>query len=191
MGLLAQRSPVIKKVTVEVAFPWHVFTIPDAAARFLFHPLLAVAVLRILDILAGMKKRPAVEAPINISSVRDILPGDDFHQPVILAGTHQAAVASAGTTLGRWRKLLNPLLLDQQQGIVYLCFCHIPFRSEQCASQGKDRSNCRTAWHGIPSAYACSAFAEASSKSCEHIFSCDFWFTTCSIKSRHRAGWSG
>ncbi len=182
-GNSVQCPPVIKKATVEVAFPWRVFAFPDTVARFPFHPLLAVAVLRILDVLARMKKCPAVEAPIDISGMRDIVPGDDLHQLVILVEAHLTPVLSAGSALGGQRKLLDPL-----QGIVYLCFCHIPFRLERSASQGTGHSNCRAVLRGIPFAHACFVFAAVSSASCEHILSFGFWCSTFSIKSLHRAG---
>ena len=187
-GNSIQRPPVIKKAAVEVAFPWHVFTVSDTAVCFSLHPLLAVAVLRVLDILAGMEERSSVEAPIDISGVRNIMPGNDFHQPVVLAKEHLAPILSASFTLGGRREQLFPLLLDSQQGIFYLCFCHIPFHSEQSVSPGKGRSNCHAAWRGIPFAYACSAFAAESSAPCEHILSFVLWVSIFSMKSWHCAG---
>ena len=183
-----QRPPVIKKATIEVAFPWRLFTVSDTVARFLFHPFLAVAILRILDILSGRQERSSVEAPIDISGVRDIMPGNDFHQPVILAEVHLTPVLSAGSAFGSRRKQFIPLLFDSQQGIFYLCFCHIPFHSDQSVSQGKDRSNCRAAWRGSPFAHACSAFAAESSAPCEHILSFVLWVSIFSMKSWHCAG---
>ena len=77
-----------------------------------------------------MKKCSSVEAPIDISGVWDIMPGNDFHQPVILAEVHLTPVLGAGSAFGSRQKQLIPLLFDSQQGFVYLCFCHIPFHSE-------------------------------------------------------------
>ena len=173
-GNSIQRPPVIKKAAVEVTFPWHVFTVSDTAVCFSLHPLLAVAVLRVLDILAGREECFAVEAPIDISGVRDIMPGNDFHQPVILAEVHLTPVLSAGSAFGSRRKQFIPLLFDSQQCFVYLCFCHIPLHSEQSVSPGRDRSNCHVAWCGIPFAHACSASAAESSAPCEHILPFDF-----------------
>lgn len=74
------------------------------------------------------------------------------------------------------------------QGFVYLCFCHIPFHSEQSMSPGRDRSNCHAAWRGSPFAHACSAFAAESSAPCEHILSFVLWVSIFSMKSWHCAG---
>ena len=52
-----------------------------------FHPTLAVAVLRILDVLTGMKKRSAIKAVVHIPCVRNVVPLDDAQQAVILLYT--------------------------------------------------------------------------------------------------------
>jgi hypothetical protein len=177
------RPPVIEKPAIKVALWGRALAVSDAATRFSLHPLLAVAVLGVLDILAGMEERLAVKPPVDISGARDVVTAHDHHQPVVLTKTHLASITGAGSACGGWRKQLIPLLLEPQQGFVYLCFCHIPFRSEQSVSPGKDRSNCRAAWRGIPFAHACSAFAEEPSSPCEHFLSFVLWVSIFSMKS--------
>ena len=185
---LIHRPPVIEKPAIEVSLWRRILAVSDAATRFSLHPLLAVAVLGVLDILAGMEECLAVEAPVDISGVRDVVTAHDHHQSVVFTKAHLASITGAGPACGGRRKQLIPLLFEPQQGFVYLCFCHIPFRSEQSVSQGKDRSNCRVAWRGIPFAHACSAFAAASSSPCEHVLSLVLWVSILSMKSWHCAG---
>jgi len=79
-----QCPPIIKKASVLISLVCKL-RIPT---RFLrcqpFHPALTVTVFRVLDILAGVKERYAIEAPVHISGMRDIVSADYSQQPVIL-----------------------------------------------------------------------------------------------------------
>ena len=75
------------------------FVVANSAAGLAFHPSLAVAAFGILDVLTGMEKRVAIKAPIDISRMRYIMPGNNSQEPVIFSYIHLAAIASTRTPI--------------------------------------------------------------------------------------------
>ena len=77
------------------------FVVANSAAGLAFHPALAVAVFGILDVLTGMEKRVAIKAPIDISRMRYIMPGNNSHESVVFSYIHLASKITTCTPI-RW-----------------------------------------------------------------------------------------
>ena len=73
---------------------------------FSAHPLeqsLALAVLRVLDVLARVQKGLALKDTVNITPVRTVASGpDDCQQPICLFRTLPAAILPTGPALAVW-----------------------------------------------------------------------------------------
>ncbi len=80
-----------------VALLRKVLTITKAPAGFPFDPTLAVAVLRVLDVLAGVEQSVSIEAVVDVTGVRDIASSDDSHEAIVLPNPHLPSVRSTGS----------------------------------------------------------------------------------------------
>jgi len=99
LGWSIQRPPVIKEPPIIIALSWGIFAVSNFTAGLTFYPSLAVTVFGILDVLAGMEKRIAIKAPIDISSMWHVVPGDDSQEPVVFSDIHLAAIVSTCTPI--------------------------------------------------------------------------------------------
>lgn len=115
---LIERPPVVEKTAVVISLPGCVAAVADSATGFSLDPFLAIAVLRIFDILACVKQCVAIEAPVNISRMGHIVPGDDSHQTVVLSRGLLLTVQTSAALRWFGRKLLKPPLLDLKQNFV-------------------------------------------------------------------------
>ena len=81
-----------------IAFPMQVLTVSKALAGFPLDPTLAVAVFRVLDVLARVEQCLFIEAIIDVPGVRDIASSDDPHEAIVLPNPHLSSVRGSGSS---------------------------------------------------------------------------------------------
>lgn len=98
LHFLVQRPPVVKEAPIVVSLTRNIHAISKAPAGFSLNPSLAVAVLRILDVLARVEQCFTIEAVVDISCMRNIAPRNDPHETIVLPNPHLPPICGTGSS---------------------------------------------------------------------------------------------